>query len=271
MSGMNVFHHADDEPLLLSVGSGIARMTLNRPEKLNAFTVGLHRAFMQALDQIEANSSVRVVLITGAGRAFCAGQDLGERDVESDQPLDLGANIETFYNPLARRLVALKYPLVCAVNGVAAGAGANIALLADLVLAKRSARFIQSFAKIGLSPDCGGTWTLPHLVGQARAMGLALTAEPIDATRAEAWGMIWKAVDDDRFDTEVENLLAALATAPTAGLVEIKRAIRAAWSRTLDSHLDHERDTQRRLGRTQDYREGVRAFKAKRPPIFIGG
>ena len=268
---MSVLSHADDEPLLMSVDSGVARLTLNRPDKLNAFTVGLHRAFMHALDLVEADSSLRVVLITGAGRAFCAGQDLGERDVDSDTPLDLGANIESFYNPLARRLVGLKYPLVCAVNGVAAGAGANLALLADLVLAKRSARFIQSFAKIGLSPDCGGTWTLPHLVGQARALGLALTAEPIDATRAEAWGMIWKAVDDDSFDSEVANLLASLATAPTAGLLEIKRMIRAAWSRPLDVHLDHERDSQRRLGLTQDYREGVKAFKSKRPPIFIGG
>jgi len=267
---MSVADHANDEPLLLSVHSGVARLTLNRPDKLNAFTVGLHKAFMAALDRVEADAGVRVVLITGAGRAFCAGQDLGERDVDSDAPLDLGANIERFYNPLARRLVGLKYPLVCAVNGVAAGAGANLALLADLVLAKRSARFIQSFAKIGLSPDCGGTWTLPHLVGQARAMGLALTAEPIDATRAEAWGMIWKAVDDDAFESEVSNLVAGLATAPTAGLVEIKRMIRAAWSRPLDAHLDHERDSQRQLGLTQDYREGVRAFKARRQPNFIG-
>jgi 2-(1,2-epoxy-1,2-dihydrophenyl)acetyl-CoA isomerase len=261
----------DGGPLRLSIRGGVARITLNRPDKLNAFTVAMHEAFARALDLVEADSSVRVVLLTGAGRAFCAGQDLGERDVEGDAALDLGSNIERFYNPLARRLVGLRYPLVCAVNGVAAGAGANLALLGDLVIATRGARFIQSFAKIGLSPDCGGTWILPHLVGQARALGLALTGEPIDATRAEAWGMIWRAVDDDDFEPEVEGLLGSLACAPTIGLVAIKRSIRAAWTTNFDAQLDHERDSQRLLGLTADYREGVRAFKAKRPAHFIGG
>jgi len=259
-----------EPPVLLSVERGVARVTLNRPERLNALSVELHQRLRSILDDIEARGDVRVMLLTGSGRAFCAGQDLAERDVESDAPLDLGANIETFYNPLVRRLVALPFPLVCAVNGVAAGAGANIALLADIVIARESASFVQSFARIGLMPDSGGTWTLPHLVGQPRAMALAMTGDPIGARQAAEWGMIWKAAADADFDAEVEALVARLAAAPTAALVAIRGAVRGAWSRSLDAQLDHERDEQRRLGRSRDYREGVSAFKAKRAPRFTG-
>ncbi|WP_157218190.1 2-(1,2-epoxy-1,2-dihydrophenyl)acetyl-CoA isomerase PaaG [Flavisphingomonas formosensis] len=259
-----------DQPVLLAMEQGIARVTLNRPDRLNALTVELHERLLEILDMLEARRDVRVMLLTGSGRAFSAGQDLGERDVDGDAPLDLGANIETYYNPLVRRLVALPFPLICAVNGVAAGAGANIALLGDIVIAKESARFIQSFARIGLMPDSGGTWTLPHLVGQPRALALAMTGDPIDARRAADWGMIWKAVPDAEFDAEVESFARRLAAAPTSALVAIRGAVRSAWDRTLDAQLDLERDEQRLLGRNDDYREGVRAFKAKRQPRFTG-
>ena len=265
-----VADEAGQAPVLLAIRDGIARITLNRPDTLNAFSVAMHIALMEALDEAERAGTVRVMLLTGAGRAFCAGQDLGERNVESDAPLDLGANIERWYNPLVRRLVDLPFPWVCAVNGVAAGAGANIALLADLTVATASARFVQSFARIGLLPDSGGTWMLPHLIGQQRAMALALTGAPIGAVQAAEWGLIWRAIDDADFQGEVDALLATLAAAPTRGLVETKRAIRRAWTTSLDEQLDHERDTQRMLGRTRDYREGVSAFKAKRPPLFSG-
>ncbi|WP_157218960.1 2-(1,2-epoxy-1,2-dihydrophenyl)acetyl-CoA isomerase PaaG [Flavisphingomonas formosensis] len=258
-----------ETPVLLAIQDGIARITLNRPEKLNAFSVDMHVALMAALDEAECVGA-RVMLLTGSGRAFCAGQDLGERDVESDAPLDLGANIDRWYNPLVRRLTDLPFPWVCAVNGVAAGAGANIALLADLTVATAGARFVQSFARIGLLPDCGGTWTLPHLVGQQRAMAMALTGMPIGAAQAAEWGLIWRAIDDADFEREVEALVTGLAAAPTRGLVETRRAIRRAVTTTLDEQLDHERDFQRLLGQTRDYREGVAAFKAKRAAHFIG-
>lgn len=259
------------DAVLFGVSEGIARITLNRPDRLNAISLDMHRRLAEILDAVESRSDVRVMLLTGAGRAFCAGQDLGERKAEDGAPPpDLGESVGTLYNPLVRRLAALPFPWVCAVNGVAAGAGANLALLADIVVAKDSARFIQSFASIGLMPDCGGSWTLPHLIGQARALGLALTGEPVSARDAAAWGMIWQAVPDAAFDGVVEDLVAGLARAPTLGLTATRDAIRSAWSRRLDEQLDLERDGQRRLGLSQDYREGVSAFKAKRPAVFAG-
>ncbi|MEK0084867.1 2-(1,2-epoxy-1,2-dihydrophenyl)acetyl-CoA isomerase PaaG [Benzoatithermus flavus] len=261
----------NETPVRVDVGQGWRIITLNRPDKLNAFNEAMHRALMEALDAAEADPDCRALVLTGAGRGFCAGQDLGDRmQVEDGEPPDLGATIEAAYNPLVRKLRALPFPTVCAVNGVAAGAGANIALACDIVLAGRSAKFIQAFARIGLIPDSGGTWTLPRLVGRARAMALAMLAEPVSAERAEAWGMIWKAVDDERLMEEAQKLAAYLATQPTVGLVLIRRALDASNTHTLDQQLDLERDLQREAGRTPDYAEGVRAFMEKRTPRFTG-
>ncbi len=259
------------ETIIFSIDNGAARLTLNRPDRLNSFTVQMHSEVNKALDQTESDKTVRTMLITGAGRGFCAGQDLSDRAVApGNDGVDLGQSLEERYNPLIRRLTSLPIPIICAVNGVAAGAGANIALAADIVIAARSAKFIQSFANIGLVPDSGGTWILPRLVGQARALGLALTGEPIMAQTAADWGLIWRAVDDEKLNQETEAIIAKFAAAPTKGLAAIKAAIRSASSRILDEQLDHERDLQRDLGRTDDYREGVDAFMNKRKPVFKG-
>jgi 2-(1,2-epoxy-1,2-dihydrophenyl)acetyl-CoA isomerase len=260
----------DYETILLDVADGKARLTLNRPDRLNSFTVQMHDEVSRALETV-SKSDARVLVLTGAGRGFCAGQDLSDRAVApGGDGLDLGESLEKRYNPLIRRLGSLEMPVICAVNGVAAGAGANIALACDIVIAARSAKFIQSFANIGLIPDSGGTWTLPRLAGQARAMGLALTGEPLSAERAEAWGMIWKCVDDDALAAEVDALAAKFAGAPTKGLAMIKQLIRESGARSLAEQLDVERDAQRALGRTDDYKEGVAAFMEKRPPKFTG-
>jgi 2-(1,2-epoxy-1,2-dihydrophenyl)acetyl-CoA isomerase len=257
------------ETILFSLEAGIARLTLNRPERLNAFNERMHIEVAEALGRIEAEASVRVLLLTGSGRGFCAGQDLSERDVDAG-PLDLGRATATYYNPLIRRVAALKCPVVCAVNGVAAGAGVNIALSCDLVLARRSAKFIQAFSAIGLVPDAGGTWVLPHLIGQARALGFTLTGGTLSAQQAEQWGLIWSVVDDDAFEAEVERLTMQLANAPTQGLAAAKQAIRGAWSATLEEQLALESRMQRDCGLTLDYKEGVNAFKARRTPRFQG-
>jgi 2-(1,2-epoxy-1,2-dihydrophenyl)acetyl-CoA isomerase len=250
-----------------ALDAGIARLTLNRPDRLNSFTVEMHEEVQDALRRLE---SARVLVLTGAGRGFCAGQDLNDRAVAPGQSVDLGHSVETYYNPLIRTLTSLPIPVVARVNGVAAGAGANIALACDLVIAAHSAKFIQSFASIGLIPDSGGTWVLPRLVGQARALGLALTAEPLAAEKAAEWGLIWKAVPDDQLDAEVNALATRFAAAPTRGLAAIKRMIRGSWSRDLDEELDLQRDTMRELGLSEDYREGVAAFMEKRTPKFTG-
>lgn len=260
-----------ETPVRVDIGQGWRTLTLNRPDKLNSFNEAMHRALMAALEAAAADPDCRALVLTGAGRGFCAGQDLGDRmQAEGGEAPDLGATIEASYNPLIRTLRSLPFPTVCAVNGVAAGAGANVALACDIVLAARSARFIQAFAKIGLIPDSGGTWMLPRLVGHARAMALAMLAEPVPAEQAEAWGMIWKAVDDEKLMEEAGRLAAHLATQPTVGLALIRRALDASGTNTLDQQLDLERDLQREAGRTPDYAEGVRAFMEKRPPRFVG-
>src|SRR5918998_2660100 len=244
---------------------GVARLTLNRPDRLNSFTVEMHEEVADALGKLEG---ARVLVLTGAGRGFCAGQDLNDRAVAPGQAVDLGESVERRYNPLIRALTTLPFPVIARVNGVAAGAGANIALACDIAIAARSAKFIQSFASIGLIPDSGGTWALPRLAGQARALGLALTAEPLPAERAAEWGLIWKAVDDEALDAEVDALAAKLAGLPPLGLAAIKEMIRSSWAHTLDQELDRQRDAMRRLGFTADYREGIAAFLEKRAASF---
>jgi 2-(1,2-epoxy-1,2-dihydrophenyl)acetyl-CoA isomerase len=251
---------------------GVVVISLNRPKRLNSFNAKMHAELREALTKVERDPSSRALLITGSGRGFCAGQDLSERNhaPNSSMPQDLGVSLENNYNPLVRQLRSLELPVICAVNGVAAGAGANIALACDLVLAARSASFIQAFCKIGLVPDSGGTWTLPRLVGQARAMGLAMLGEKVPAEQAERMGMIWKVVDDEALRDESLALAHRLASQPTRGLALIKRAMHSSWNNSLDQQLDLERDLQTFAGRTEDYREGVAAFMEKRQPNFKG-
>jgi 2-(1,2-epoxy-1,2-dihydrophenyl)acetyl-CoA isomerase len=259
------------ETILFESAGGIARITLNRPDRLNSFTTAMHGELRDALGRVKSDGSARVLLLTGAGRAFCAGQDLSDRAVApGSAPVDLGVSIENNYKPLVLALRALPLPVVCAVNGVAAGAGANIALACDLVIATKSASFIQAFCKIGLIPDSGGTYFLPRLVGTARAMRLALLGDKLHAEDAEAWGLIWKCVEDAEFAGEVENVLEQLAHAPTRGMAAIKRALHASEDNDLEAQLTVERDLQRELGYSADYREGVAAFLEKREPRFTG-
>jgi len=259
------------ETILFSIEAGIARLTLNRPDRLNSFNDQMHGEVRAALDEVRADSSARVLLLTGAGRGFCAGQDLGDRAVApGGAPVDLGASIERNYKPLVLGLRALELPVVCAVNGVAAGAGANLALACDVVIAAKSASFIQAFSKIGLVPDSGGTYFLPRLVGDARALGLALLGDKLAAEQAAEWGLIWQCVDDEQLKTVTDKLLAQLAEGPTRGYAAIKKALQASACSTLAAQLDLERDLQRTLGYSDDYREGVAAFTAKRSPRFTG-
>jgi 2-(1,2-epoxy-1,2-dihydrophenyl)acetyl-CoA isomerase len=255
------------ETIILDQSNGIARITLNRPDRLNSFTRAMHAELQAALDVAKES---RVVILTGAGRGFCAGQDLNDRAVAPGQAVDLGETVEASWNPLIRRLATMPQPVIAKVNGVAAGAGANIALACDIVVAAKSAKFIQSFSALGLIPDSGGSWHLPRLVGQARALGLALTGEPITGEQAADWGLIWKAVDDEALDAEVDAIAAKLASLPPLGLAAIKSIIRSTGARTLDEELDVQRDEMRRLGFTEDYREGVAAFLEKRTPTFVG-
>jgi len=255
------------ETIIFDISDGIARITLNRPDRLNSFTAEMHRELADALDNL---GDARVVVLTGSGRGFCAGQDLNDRAVAPGETVDLGATVEISWNPLIRRLAAIPQPVIARVNGVAAGAGANVALACDIVIAGKSAKFIQSFSALGLIPDSGGSWHLPRLVGQARALGLALTGEPLPAEKAAEWGLIWKAVDDNFLDVEVDAVAQRLAALPPLGLAAIKQIIRSTWSRTLDEELILQRDEMRRLGFTEDYREGVAAFLEKRLPNFVG-
>jgi 2-(1,2-epoxy-1,2-dihydrophenyl)acetyl-CoA isomerase len=257
--------------LIYSLDAGIARITLNRPDRLNSFNEPLHAELRQVLDSVQADASVRVLIITGAGRGFCAGQDLGDRNVAvGAAPPDLGYTLETFYIPLITQIAHLRCPVIAAVNGVAAGSGASLALACDLIIAKESASFVQAFSKIGLIPDAGSSYFLPRAVGTAVAMGLALTGDKCSASQAAQWGMIWKCVPDAAFDAEVTRLAEQLAQAPPLALKSVKETLRSSGARSLDEALRHERDTQRTLGRSEDYREGVTAFMEKRPAQFIG-
>ena len=257
------------ETVLVERREGYRLLTLNRPDKLNSFNAEMHIALMEALTVAEADTACRALLLTGAGRGFCAGQDLADVHEPGKTP-DISPTVERFYNPLVRKLRALRMPVVCAVNGVAAGAGANLAFACDIVLAGRSAKFIQAFSKIGMVPDPGGPWFLPRLVGSARARGLALLAEPVPAEKAENWGMIWKCLDDAALLDEAHKLAGHLATQPTTGLHLIKQALDESETNTLDAQLDLERDFQGKAGRTPDYSEGVAAFFEKRAPNFTG-
>jgi 2-(1,2-epoxy-1,2-dihydrophenyl)acetyl-CoA isomerase len=259
-----------DPTILYAVSDGIARLTLNRPERLNSFNGQMHEEVRDALGRVAADGA-RVLVLTGAGRGFCAGQDLGDRQVApGGTRVDLGESIERNYKPLVLKLRSLPVPTIAAVNGVAAGAGASLALACDLVIATKSASFIQSFGKLGLVPDSGATWFLPRLVGTARALGLAMLGERLPAADAAAWGLIWRCVDDGEFAETVDALASQLAQAPTRGLVRTREAMQAGSMHTLAEQLDLERDFQRELGYTDDYAEGVAAFAGKRAPRFSG-
>lgn len=261
----------ESDPILTALDQGVLEITLNRPDRLNAFTEPMHLSLRAAIQRAHDDPAIRAVLITGAGRGFCAGQDLGDRDPRRmDGPPDLGHTLDTFYNPTLRLIRSLEKPVIAAVNGVAAGAGANMALACDIVLAARSARFIQAFSKIGLTPDAGGSWSLSRLLGEARAKGLALTAEPLPAEQAEAWGLIWKCHDDDALLPQARALAAKFAAGPTRGLGLTKMSIQSAATRSFDDQLDVERELQRTAGRTADYAEGVAAFLDKRSARFQG-
>ena len=261
-----------EEPLVrVSHAGSVRTLALNRPKALNSFTAAMHGELRAALDAAAADRAVRCVVITGTGRGFCAGQDLADPSVApraEGAAVDVGSAIERFYKPLALRIRSMPVPVVAAVNGVAAGAGANFALLCDVVVAARSASFIQAFSKIGLVPDCGGSWLLPRLVGRANALALAMLGDKLGAEDAVRLGLIWKCVDDDAFSAEVAALAARLAALPTRALVATRQALDASQQLDLAAALSLEADVQRTLGAAADFKEGVAAFVAKRAAVF---
>lgn len=261
----------DYQNIIAEEKNGVGYLTFNRPKALNSFNVDMHREVAEVLNLWTKNPDVRCVVISGEGRGFCAGQDLGDRVVDPNtEAPDLGYSIETYYNPLIKTIVNMPKPVICAVNGVAAGAGANIALACDLVIAAKSANFVQAFCRLGLVPDSAGTWFLPRAVGHARAMGLALLGDKLPAETAKEWGMIWDVVEDAELKTKVTELAERLAKQPTFGLSLIKKAIHQSSNNTFDEQMLLERDLQRIAGRSEDYREGVQAFMNKREPNFKG-
>ena len=260
----------DYQTITLTRDGGIARLTLNRPEKFNAFNSAMHAELRAAMADLKA-SPPRVLIVSGVGKAFCSGQDLSERElVARGERLDLGASLDANYNALIRSIAALEFPIVARVQGVAAGAGASFALVCDIVVAGRAAKFTQAFVRIGLMPDAGGSWQLPRRVGMARAMGMALLGQPVSGEQAADWGLIWQCVEDAALDETVDAIATTLAALPAAALAAIKRGLHAAVANTLHQQLDVERDLQRELGYSSDFREGVTAFLAKRAPRFGG-
>ncbi|MGN2482999.1 2-(1,2-epoxy-1,2-dihydrophenyl)acetyl-CoA isomerase PaaG [Acinetobacter calcoaceticus] len=261
----------DYQNIIAEEKNGVGYLTFNRPKALNSFNVDMHREVAEVLNLWSKNPDVRCVVISGEGRGFCAGQDLGDRVVDPNaEAPDLGYSIETYYNPLITTIVNMPKPVICAVNGVAAGAGANIALACDLVIAAKSANFVQAFCRLGLVPDSAGTWFLPRAVGHARAMGLTLLGDKLPAETAKEWGMIWDVVEDAELKAKVTELAERLAKQPTFGLSLIKKAIHQSSNNTFDEQVLLERDLQRIAGRSEDYREGVQAFMNKREPNFKG-
>ncbi len=258
-----------EETVLHERRDGYSILSLNRPERLNAFNELQHRQLRAALEACAQDDDCRAIVLTGSGRGFCAGQDLSDRDpsISGERP-DLGKTLETYYNPLVRMIRGMPKPVICAVNGVAAGAGANVAFACDIVLAARSAKFIQAFSKIALVPDAGGTYWLTRLLGEARAKALALTAHPLPAQDAADWGLIWKAVDDDKLMDEATALAETFSAGPTNAYALTKKAIHAASTNSLDEQLDLERQLQREAGMSDDYKEGVSAFLQKRAPNY---
>ncbi len=259
------------EDIGYEVSEGVAVLTLNRPETLNSFTVNMHEEVRSAMKDVRTNKEIRCLVITGAGRGFCAGQDLNDRAVKAtNEAPDLGDSVEKYYNPFVRGIMTLDKPVICAVNGIAAGAGASIALACDIVIAARSAAFAQVFCKIGLVPDSGGTWNLPRALGLPRAKGLALLGDKLSAEKAEAWGMIWQVVDDEELMPEATKMAAHFASQPTKGLAMIKKMLNDSFSTPMHQQLETEKEAMRTLGQSHDYKEGVAAFMEKRKPNFKG-